>query len=1406
MANELGNQHFEMMFGLSPISTKVVDKDKRIVYVNDAYTKMWGLNLENAKKLKSSDIASTERCNLYSLYDRVLNGEVLTTSIIYCKVEGIVKKDLWVQSHLYPIVSDDINYIVVIQYDITKRKQEELKTQEKKEMFQALYENAPLPYQSLNENGTFRDVNPAWLKTLGYTREEVIGKYYKDFLHPDWQSHFEKNFPAFKAKGYVHNVQFKIRHKDGHFLDISFEGCIGYNPDGSFRETYCVFQDITQRNLAESKLHEAIRKTNTLINNLPGIVYRCNNTKRWTMEFMKGGCEDLTGYKCEDIIQDNVISFGELIYPDDIEKVWNTVQKGVNNHLRYEVEYRIITKSGEIKWVWERGVCVDYCDKSEKKLEGFITDVTDRVLARKRIEESKGQLNTLINTLPDYIWLKNIKGVYLSCNRLFEEFFGAKESDIVGNTDYDFVDKELADFFRMNDKVAMAKGSPSVNEEVVVRAVDGEKVLLETVKTPMYGVDGNLIGVLGIGHDITEKKRIENELLEKKRQIQAIFDDPSTFIGILDTKGLMIDCNKIALDFINRDISDVFEVPFVDTPWWINNYEGRKRLAEAISKAKNGLSDHFESILKGAKGENKYINVSIRPIRNQDGEVYKLLAEGQDVTEKRLMEKALNQSEEKYKRLTENAKDMIYRMSIPEGRYEYVNKSALEIFGVSHQVFYNNPLTIKDLIHPDWRDYLKERWNDIINGVLTPTYEYQIITPQGKTKWIYQRNVYVNDDSGKLIAIEGIVTDITEIKKIQEELQRNQDRYNKAQALGKVGNWEYNLQEESFWASAESKKIYGFSRDFENFTTEEVENCIPDRVNVHQALVDLIEHNKPYDLQFEIITNDNGVSKIIHSTAVLEKDQKGNPLRVTGLIQDVTEQYYSDQAKQALHRRLQLATKSAGLGVWDYDILNDKLSWDDRVKEIYDVDDTFTYDFEGWSKYIHEEDVAHVATDYYKAISGNSEFSSEWRIVKDSGEIRYVEGRGVVIRNDNNDPVSMAGVIIDITERYNAVQEQINLNQRLTLATESAEIGIWDYDIVNDNLNWDDKVYSFYGLSKDMKINFNSWSNILHPEDYDEVVARYSLALSGEKDFDVVWRIITPDNQVKYIEGHGIVSRNQEGIPIRMIGVNIDITSRVENEKEIQQYRHHLEEIVEDRTRELREANQEMESFSYSISHDLRAPLRSISGFASILQEEYYNTFDDEGKRLLNNIIESSISMNTLITEILNLSRISRKELIKREVDMEKIIRACYESVINEKDKKQFSLIINKLDKTFCDPSALKIVWTNLLGNAVKYSHKSPVKKIEISSIKEEGFVRYSIKDWGVGFNQEYSNKLFGVFQRLHSIKDFPGTGIGLAIVKRIVNKHLGEVSASSEEGKGAIFSFTLPIYETDSDTNNDKL
>jgi light-regulated signal transduction histidine kinase (bacteriophytochrome) len=224
----------------------------------------------------------------------------------------------------------------------------------------------------------------------------------------------------------------------------------------------------------------------------------------------------------------------------------------------------------------------------------------------------------------------------------------------------------------------------------------------------------------------------------------------------------------------------------------------------------------------------------------------------------------------------------------------------------------------------------------------------------------------------------------------------------------------------------------------------------------------------------------------------------------------------------------------------------------------------------------------------------------------------------------------------------------------------------------------------------------------------------------------------------------------------------------------------------------LQASNQELEAFTYSVSHDLRAPLRAVDGFSKFLEEDYQDALDAEAKRYLKVIRNASHKMDKLITDLLELSRISRDKLSMQPIDFKKLIDECYHEIASPQELKQFNLIVKPLPQTYCDGRLMKQVWQNLLGNALKYSSNSLIKQIEIGArILPEEIIFY-IKDQGAGFDEAYKDKLFGVFQRLHTEEDYPGTGVGLAIVHKIIKRHSGKIWAESKE-QGATFYFSLP-------------
>jgi len=383
--------------------------------------------------------------------------------------------------------------------------------------------------------------------------------------------------------------------------------------------------------------------------------------------------------------------------------------------------------------------------------------------------------------------------------------------------------------------------------------------------------------------------------------------------------------------------------------------------------------------------------------------------------------------------------------------------------------------------------------------------------------------------------------------------------------------------------------------------------------------------------------------------------------------------------------------------------------------------------------------------------------------------------------------------LTDYTENLERLVEERTLElkeseERYRGLYDSSKDGIISVDLDGKLMECNQAFAEMLDYTKEQLYQLTYWDLI--SEKWHETQAK----IVGEQ---VLTRGYSDEYEIEGIKNDGTIFpvslrvwliKDKDGTPTGMWSIVRDITERKQAEQEIMK----LNEDLKTRAVELEALNKEVEAFSYSVSHDLRAPLRGISGFSQALLEDYSDTVDDEGKYYLQRVRAASIRMGELIDALLGLSRITRSEIHRENTDLSEITKEFIKELQETEPERQVEIIITPELVANCDPRLLRAVLENLISNAWKFTGKKPIAKIEFGAIERDGETAYFVRDNGAGFDKAYADKLFGAFQRLHSTDDFKGIGIGLATVKRIIHRHGGSVWAEGEVEKGATFYFTL--------------
>jgi len=522
--------------------------------------------------------------------------------------------------------------------------------------------------------------------------------------------------------------------------------------------------------------------------------------------------------------------------------------------------------------------------------------------------------------------------------------------------------------------------------------------------------------------------------------------------------------------------------------------------------------------------------------------------------------------------------------------------------------------------------------------------------------------------------------------------------------------------------------------------------------------------------------------------------------RVQKLLLERTRDELEDKVKKRteelrqMNERFSLATRAARLGVWDWDLQKNKLIWDDRMYELYGVKrEDFAGAYEAWLQGVHPDDRAYSDEISKQARRGERPYNTEFRVVWPDNSIHYLKAYGQFVRDENGQPIRMIGINYDITERKQMVEALAAQEREFRTLAENSPDNIIRYDVNCRAVYVNPTLEKTLGSPVSEMLGTTPVESALidEPEKYQAKIANvFKTGIDGEMD------IVLPDRGegVRYHNIRFVAERGVDGAITGVQAIGRDVTERKQAEAEIQEMNRELEKRVAERTSQLEAANKELEAFAYSVSHDLRAPLRHIDGFLELLQKRAAEKLDARSQHYMNTISDAAKRMGVLIDDLLAFSRMGRCEMAKKPIELSVLVQEIIQEYEPETQGRLIHWHITDLPTVIGDYAMLRAALTNLIANALKFTRQRQPTEIEIGCLPNQHTETIIfIRDNGVGFDMTYADKLFGVFQRLHRADEFEGSGIGLASVRQIINRHGGRTWAEGEVNKGAVFYFSLP-------------
>ncbi|MFN6386337.1 MAG: PAS domain S-box protein [Pseudanabaena sp.] len=1276
--------------------------------------------------------------------------------------------------------------------------------QEREQFLQTVLDTFPLSVFWKDVNSVYLGCNQNFLDDAGLqTIAEIIGKtdYEMPWAETEADLYRDSDRAIIESQIPKLGIEDSQHQANGRTIWTEINKLPLRNLQGEVIGVLGTYQDISDRKNAEIALQASEAKFRRITESVPGMIYRyvLHPDGRDELVYVSPQVQQIFELTPEVVLQDMSCLWARF-HPEDIPMIQSAIQESAASLQSFLVEGRLLLPNEQVKWI-QVSSQPDRQENGDVIWDGVVIDISDRKVAEKALMLKQKHLKALINNIPHLAWIKDEQGRVIAVNEPFAQAFGVSSEELVGKTAHDIFPADLAQAYHDDDTQVLQSGQRKVVVEHGALA-DGTLGWFETTKTPFRDDQLNIAGTVGIAANITELKMMELSLKASERRYASLAAAAPVAIFRFDEPLNCVYVNERWSDLSGRPMESALGRGWMEG---LHPEDSEQRIAEWAEYYAHANPE--SQVIHGSEGRHlrpdgttTWVYIQVAKEFDDDGKVVGYIGTLTDITDRKNIELALQESQAQFRRMTESVPGMIFRYVLHlDGRDEavYVSPQVHQIYELTPEEVCQDISCLWAKVHKDDAPMMKMAIESSADSLHPFLVEARILLLGERMKWVQISAQPDRQENGDVIW-DGVVIDISDRKIAEKALMLKQKHLEALMNNIPQHAWIKDEQSRLIAVNEPLAQAFGVSAE-ELIGKTAFDVCPVDLAQVYhngdaevlqsgQRKV-VVEHSKRAD----------GTLGWFETTRTPFRDDQLNIAGTVGIAADITEQKQAEQKLQELSERLELAIQSAQIGVWEFDFSNNRLFWDERMLAIHGVSpEAFHGTYEDWSSRVHPDDLPHAQPDI---LEEQAIYNTEFRIIRPDGTVRWVMSYSCKQRNHQGELVRAVGVNIDISDRKNAELALQDLSDRLEFALKGANIGIWEYQMNEERLIWDERMFSLYGISpEEFSGKYTDWLQRVHPDDLDWVQQAEQKAHQGARECRVEFRIVRPDSTIRFIDSYAFKQYNAQGEILKTIGLNIDITDRKQAEAQLQ----HINE-------ELIKATRLKDEFLANMSHELRTPLNAILGMTEILQEEIFGDLNDRQMQSLQTIEKSSNHLLELINDILDVAKIEAGQ-IHLSCQPSNVETLCQSSLVFIKQQsfskniQLESVIPANLPTINLDERRIRQVLINLLNNAVKFTPNGGkiilqvnyiefLDNAEIVQSRACDTLEISIIDTGIGIAPDQIKRLFQPFVQVESAlnRNYEGSGLGLVLVKRLVELHGGEVRLTSELGVGSCFTIAIP-------------